>query len=144
MSEASPALTEADQAMREPFIPTPEMIAAAWKTWLERQPNPKLGPGPAFREALEAAFAKMPDDLRARATAAEATLREREAEIERLRTALNKIAGNAGYGRQTYAADGSETGQSLSRCWGIVEDFARAALAQPDRLPETATGGETA
>lgn len=35
---------------------TPEMIAAAWATWKKR-PGWKLGPGPAFREAIEAALA---------------------------------------------------------------------------------------
>lgn len=35
---------------------TPEMIAAAWATWKTR-PGWKLGPGPAFREAIEAALA---------------------------------------------------------------------------------------
>jgi hypothetical protein len=120
---ASPALTEADQAMQRA---------------LELELADVILDGGAIS----------PRHLAARLIAGplatlRATLREREAEIERLRTALNKIAGNAGYGRQTYAADGSETGQSLSRCWGIVEDFARAALAQPERLPGTATGGET-
>lgn len=44
------------------FIPTPEMIAAAWgvlRTRWPNQPHP-LGPGPGFREAIEAAFAEMP------------------------------------------------------------------------------------
>jgi len=38
---------------------TPEMIAAAWKTWHARHGG-KLGPGPAFVEAIEAALAVMP------------------------------------------------------------------------------------
>lgn len=36
-------------------IATPEMIAAAWDAWKSR-PGWKLGPGPAFREAIEAAL----------------------------------------------------------------------------------------
>lgn len=40
----------------EPVIPTPEMIAAAWATWHSRHGG-KLGPGPAFREAIQAALA---------------------------------------------------------------------------------------
>lgn len=35
--------------------PTPEEIAAAWAAWHSRHGG-KLGPGPAFVEALEAAF----------------------------------------------------------------------------------------
>lgn len=38
---------------------TPEMIAAAWSAW-KRRHGEKLGPGPAFTEAIEAAFAVMP------------------------------------------------------------------------------------
>lgn len=34
-------------------IVTPEAIAAAWQTWHSRHGG-KLGPGPAFREAIEA------------------------------------------------------------------------------------------
>lgn len=34
---------------------TPEMIAVAWATWKSR-PGWKLGPGPGFAEALEAAL----------------------------------------------------------------------------------------
>lgn len=47
---------------RDPFIPTPEMIAAAWGVLRDRWPGQPhlLGPGPGFREAIEAAFAKMP------------------------------------------------------------------------------------
>lgn len=46
----------------EPFIPTPAMIAAAWGVLRDRWPGRPhlLGPGPGFREAIEAAFAKMP------------------------------------------------------------------------------------
>jgi hypothetical protein len=36
-------------------IATPEMIAAAWRAWKARHGG-KLGPGPAFREAIEAAL----------------------------------------------------------------------------------------
>lgn len=39
--------------------PTNEMIAAAWKAWHARHGG-KLGPGPAFVEAIEAAFAAAP------------------------------------------------------------------------------------
>lgn len=35
---------------------TPEMIAAAWKAWHSRHGG-KLGPGPAFVEAINAALA---------------------------------------------------------------------------------------
>lgn len=35
---------------------TPEMIAAAWSTWHKRHGG-KLGPGPAFVEAINAALA---------------------------------------------------------------------------------------
>lgn len=38
---------------------TPEMIAAAWGAWHSRHGG-KLGPGPAFVEAIEAALAKAP------------------------------------------------------------------------------------
>lgn len=34
---------------------TPEMLAAAWRAWHSRHGG-KLGPGVAFREAIEAAF----------------------------------------------------------------------------------------
>lgn len=37
---------------------TPEMIAAAWATWHSRHGG-KLGPGPAFVEAINAALKKM-------------------------------------------------------------------------------------
>lgn len=38
--------------------PTPEGIAAAWKAWREVVgPQAHLGPGPAFKEALKAAYA---------------------------------------------------------------------------------------
>lgn len=35
---------------------TPAMIAVAWDTWYARHRG-RLGPGPAFREAIEAALA---------------------------------------------------------------------------------------
>ncbi len=38
---------------------TPEMIAAAWQAWHSRHGG-KLGPGPAFVEAINAALDKMP------------------------------------------------------------------------------------
>lgn len=38
--------------------PTNEMIAAAWQAWHKRHSG-KLGPGPAFVEAIEAALAVM-------------------------------------------------------------------------------------
>jgi hypothetical protein len=41
--------------------PTPDMIAAAWQAWHKRHGG-KLGPGPAFVEAIEAAFAAAPTD----------------------------------------------------------------------------------
>lgn len=37
---------------------TPEMIAAAWQAWHARHGG-KLGPGPAFVEAIQAALAAM-------------------------------------------------------------------------------------
>ncbi|WP_199925218.1 hypothetical protein [Neorhizobium sp. SOG26] len=37
---------------------TPEMIAAAWAAWHSRHGG-KLGPGPAFVEAINAALNKM-------------------------------------------------------------------------------------
>ena len=37
---------------------TPEAIAAAWATWKPRNPK-SMGPGPAFREAIDAALEKM-------------------------------------------------------------------------------------
>jgi DNA-binding XRE family transcriptional regulator len=40
------------------MVATPEAIAAAWETWRSRHGG-KLGPGPAFREAIDAALAKM-------------------------------------------------------------------------------------
>jgi hypothetical protein len=39
---------------------TPVMLAAAWGAWHARHGG-KLGPGVAFREAIEAALAAMPD-----------------------------------------------------------------------------------
>ena len=66
-------------------IATPEMIAAAWDAWKSR-PGWKLGPGPAFREAIEAALSvrsKEPElehhvlaDLAARLAKAERALEE--------------------------------------------------------------------
>jgi hypothetical protein len=41
--------------MADPTIATPAMIAAAWDAWKARH-HGKLGPGPAFREAIEAAL----------------------------------------------------------------------------------------
>lgn len=41
---------------------TPEMIAAAWATWHSRHGG-KLGPGPAFVEAINAALSKLPRPL---------------------------------------------------------------------------------
>jgi hypothetical protein len=73
------------------------------------------------------------------ATTAEATLREREAEIERLRAALKPFAACV------FNDNGDvtiSTGHLTTQDW-LVAKRARAALAQPDRLPETATGGET-
>ena len=43
-----------DSGTRAP-IATPAMSAAAWATWKTRGGH-KLGPGPAFREAIEAAL----------------------------------------------------------------------------------------
>jgi hypothetical protein len=45
---------EAD--IRNAAMATPEMIAAAWATWHSRHGG-KLGPGPAFVEAINAALA---------------------------------------------------------------------------------------
>lgn len=74
-------------------IATPEMIAAAWDAWKSR-PGWKLGPGPAFREAIEAALSvrsKEPElehhviaDLAARLAKAESERDEAMAEIERM------------------------------------------------------------
>ncbi|MET3486108.1 hypothetical protein ABIC70_005652 [Methylobacterium sp. 1973] len=36
---------------------TPGMLAAAWAAWRVRHPRLRLGPGPAFREAIQAALA---------------------------------------------------------------------------------------
>ncbi len=43
----------------EAIVPTPEMIAAAWAVVRDRWPGQPhlLGPGPAFREAIQAALA---------------------------------------------------------------------------------------
>lgn len=35
---------------------TPEMLAAAWRAWRSRH-HGRIGPGPGFREAIEAALA---------------------------------------------------------------------------------------
>lgn len=43
----------------EANIATPEMLAAAWGTWHARHGG-RLGPGPAFREAIEAALTAAP------------------------------------------------------------------------------------
>lgn len=40
---------------------SPEMIAAAWATWHKRHGG-KLGPGPAFVEAINAALAALKGD----------------------------------------------------------------------------------
>jgi hypothetical protein len=48
------ATNEAD--IRNAALATPEMIAAAWATWHSRHGG-KLGPGPAFVEAINAALA---------------------------------------------------------------------------------------
>ena len=40
------------------LLPSPDGIAAAWKAWREVVgPQAHLGPGPAFKEALRAAYA---------------------------------------------------------------------------------------
>lgn len=49
---------------------TPEMIAAAWAAWHSRHGG-KLGPGPAFVEAINAAFAVCPSRLAGLREAAE-------------------------------------------------------------------------
>ncbi len=47
-------ITQLEKA-EAPFPPLPpEVIAAAWKAWKSRHGG-KLGPGPAFTEAIEAA-----------------------------------------------------------------------------------------
>lgn len=61
-------------------IATPEEIATAWATWRERHGG-KLGPGPAFREAIAAALA-----VRC------ATLRTLQEENQALRKALEPFA----------------------------------------------------
>lgn len=48
------ASNEAD--IRNAALATPEMIAAAWATWHSRHGG-KLGPGPAFVEAINSALA---------------------------------------------------------------------------------------
>jgi len=73
-------------------IATPEMIAAAWDAWKSR-PGWKLGPGPAFREAIEAALSvrsKEPElehhviaDLAARLAKAERERDELRHDVER-------------------------------------------------------------
>jgi len=47
--------------------PTNEMIAAAWQAWHKRHGG-KLGPGPAFVEAIEAAIIAAPTDMLVRYT----------------------------------------------------------------------------
>lgn len=42
--------------MADSPIASPQMIAAAWAAWRVRHPKLRLGPGPGFREALEAAL----------------------------------------------------------------------------------------
>jgi hypothetical protein len=48
------AEAEIDRLTDALACPTPEMIAAAWEAWRSRHGG-KLGPGPGFREAIEAA-----------------------------------------------------------------------------------------
>lgn len=62
------------------IVPTPEMIAAAWETWNARHGS-KLGPGPAFREAIEAALVAAPEQKPSDIDAL-------KAENERLREAI--------------------------------------------------------
>jgi hypothetical protein len=45
--------------MKDQKTVTPEMLSAAWSAWKSRHGG-KLGPGPAFKEAIEAAFAAAP------------------------------------------------------------------------------------
>lgn len=53
-------LEELEGAMRNP---TSEMIGAAWATWRIRH-EAKIGPGPAFRKAIQAACASITGELR--------------------------------------------------------------------------------
>lgn len=46
---------DCEVGMKEEERATPEMIAAAWATWKKRHGG-KLGPGPAFVEAINAAL----------------------------------------------------------------------------------------
>jgi hypothetical protein len=50
---------EAAGAVIVPREPTPEMLAAAWRAWHARHGG-KLGPGPAFAEALSAMIEASP------------------------------------------------------------------------------------
>lgn len=47
---------------------TPEMIAAAWAEWKPRNPR-RLGPGPGFVEAVQAAIAAAPSPWQPMSTA---------------------------------------------------------------------------
>lgn len=60
---------------------TPEMIAAAWATWHKRHGG-KLGPGPAFVEAINAALAVARAALER--SEAEAVTKSMHAEAQRL------------------------------------------------------------
>ena len=94
-----------------PQTMTPEMIAAAWATWHSRHGG-KIGPGPAFGEAVPAAISASPyptawDDVRKYVEGLELELASadamiaaqqkdfasnniRNAEIERLRLSLSE------------------------------------------------------
>lgn len=56
---AALAAIEAAGAVLTPREPTSEMIAAAWRAWHARNGG-KLGPGPAFVEALTGGIAASP------------------------------------------------------------------------------------
>lgn len=87
-------------------IATPEMIAAAWDAWKSR-PGWKLGPGPAFREAIEAALSvrsKEPElehhviaDLAARLAKAERERDELRHDVERHIAAILAALDAAGF-----------------------------------------------
>jgi hypothetical protein len=176
---ASPALTEDDQAMREEIART---MCVAYKLQPDLKHYGKapdgsfcgiseagpevpvdLRPIPMhwhhgwrrFLHIADAVLAGPLATLRARATAAEATLREREAEIERLkldrRRVDNRIRAQRATLRQFEARHSAIIGSpAFSSLWSFAKKKAadcrvlRAALAQPDLLPETATGGEDA
>lgn len=70
---------------------TPEEIAAAWATWKSRHGG-KLGPGPAFREAIEAAFAVRDAVFSRQAEEMKREIAEKDVEIARLRDTLNFYA----------------------------------------------------